>query len=80
MIVYSEWKIHLAKEYRGKGIFEMLYQQHKRSYSEKYDLLVTKISTNNHRSLKAHEKVGFETVTIEKDNLDEWVVVVWDWS
>jgi predicted GNAT superfamily acetyltransferase len=76
---YEMGQVCVAKDYRGKGVFEMLYQQHKRSYNGKYDLLVTKISTKNHRSLKAHEKIGFETVIIEKDNLDEWVVVVWDW-
>lgn len=77
---YEMGQVCIAKDYRGKGIFEMLYQQHKKSYSEKYDLLVTKVSTKNHRSLKAHQKVGFETVIIEKDILDEWAVVVWDWN
>jgi hypothetical protein len=76
---YEMGQVCVAKEYRGKGVFEMLYQQHKKSYSNKYDLLVTKISTMNHRSLKAHKKVGFETIIIEKDELDEWAVVVWDW-
>jgi ribosomal protein S18 acetylase RimI-like enzyme len=76
---YEMGQICVAKEYRGKGVFEMLYRQHKRSYSNRYDLLVTMISTKNHRSLKAHEKVGFETAIIEKDELDEWAVVVWDW-
>ena len=76
---YEMGQVCVAKEYRGKDVFEMLYQEHKKSYSNKYDLLVTMISTMNHRSLKAHEKVGFETVLIEKDELDEWAVVVWDW-
>ena len=76
---YGMGQICVAKDHRGKGVFEMLYQQHKISYSNRYDLLVTMISTKNHRSLKAHEKVGFETVLIEKDELDEWAVVVWDW-
>jgi len=76
---YEMGQVCVAKEYRGKDVFEMLYQAHKKSYSNKYDLLVTMISTMNHRSLKAHEKVGFETVLIEKDELDEWAVVVWDW-
>ena len=76
---YEMGQICVAKEYRGKSVFEMLYRQHKRSYSNKYDLLATMISTKNHRSFKAHEKVGFETVLIEKDELDEWAVVVWDW-
>jgi len=76
---YAMGQVCVAKDYRGKGVFEMLYQQHKRSYSHKFDLLVTEISTKNHRSLRAHEKVGFETIIIEKNELDEWAVVAWDW-
>jgi len=76
---YEMGQVCVAKEYRGKGVFEMLYQQHKKSYSNKYDLLVTEISTMNHRSLKAHKKVGFETIIIDKDELDEWALVVQDW-
>src|SRR4030095_14680771 len=75
---YEMGQVCVAKEYRGKGVFEMLYQQHKKSYSNKYDLLVTEISTMNHRSLKAHKKVGFETIIIDKDEFGEWAVVVWD--
>jgi len=77
---YEMGQICVAKDYRGQGVFEMLYQQHKRSFGHLYDLLVTKISTKNHRSLRAHEKVGFETIIVEKDELDEWVVVAWDWK
>src|SRR5688572_22013496 len=76
---YEMGQVCVAKEYRGKGVFEMLYQQHKGSYSHRFDLLVTEISTKNHRSLRAHEKVGFETVIVEKDELDEWALVAWDW-
>jgi len=76
---YEMGQVCVAKEYRGKGVFEMLYQHHKKSYSPKFDLLVTQISTKNHRSLRAHKKVGFETAVVEKDELDEWVTVVWDW-
>ena len=76
---YAMGQVCVAKDYRGKGIFEMLYQQHKKSYSHKFDLLVTQISTKNHRSLRAHKKVGFETALVEKDELDEWALVVWDW-
>ena len=77
---YGMGQICVAKDYRSKGVFEMLYQQHKKSYSPKFDLLVTQISTKNHRSLRAHKKVGFETAIVEKDELDEWVLVVWDWK
>jgi len=77
---YGMGQICVAKDYRSKGVFEMLYQQHKKSYSPKFDLLLTQISTKNHRSLRAHKKVGFETAIVEKDELDEWVLVVWDWK
>ena len=77
---YEMGQVCVSKDYRGKGVFEMLYQQHKKSFDSKYDLLVTKISTKNHRSLRAHEKVGFQTILVQKDDLYEWAVVVWDWS
>lgn len=77
---YEMGQVCVAKDYRGKGVFEMLYQQHRSSYRDRYDLLVTKVSTKNQRSLRAHEKVGFKAAVIEKDELDEWAVIVWDWT
>ncbi|MBC7875414.1 MAG: GNAT family N-acetyltransferase [Ferruginibacter sp.] len=76
---YEMGQVCVAKEYRGKGVFEMLYQHHKTVYSHQYDLLVTKISRQNNRSLKAHKRIGFHTITTHKDELDEWDVVIWDW-
>jgi ribosomal protein S18 acetylase RimI-like enzyme len=77
---YEMGQICVSKDYRGKGVVEMLYHEHKKSYSHLYDLLVTKVSTKNHRSLRAHQKVGFKTITIDRDERDEWAVIVWDWS
>jgi len=76
---YVMGQVCIDKAYRGKGIFKMLYQKHKELYSSKYEMLVTEISVNNPRSLRAHEKVGFEIIHTYKDALDEWAVVVWDW-
>ena len=76
---YVMGQICIDKAYRGKGIFNMLYQKHKDLYSQKYDLLITEISVNNPRSLRAHEKVGFKIIHTYHDALDEWAVVVWDW-
>ena len=76
---YIMGQVCIDKDYRGKGIFTMLFQKHKELYSDKYELLVTEISTNNKRSQKAHEKVGFTTIHTYRDVLDEWNVVVWDW-
>ena len=83
LLAYSYYvmgQVCIDKEYRGKGIFSMLFQKHKEIYSDQYELLVTEISTKNLRSQKAHEKVGFTTIYTYTDALDDWNVVVWDWK
>jgi predicted GNAT family N-acyltransferase len=77
---YVLGQVCIAKAYRGQGLFEQLYEHHKKIYQSQFDLFVTEISVRNHRSLRAHEKVGFKTIYTHRDNLDEWVVVAWDWK
>jgi hypothetical protein len=77
---YCMGQICIAKEYRGQGLVQLLYQKHREVYSPKYDLLLTEISTSNKRSQQAHEKVGFKTIHTYRDALDEWNVVVWPWD
>jgi ribosomal protein S18 acetylase RimI-like enzyme len=76
---YCMGQICVAKEYRGQGLVNSLYQKHKELYRTQYDFLLTEISTRNPRSQKAHEKVGFRTIHTHRDSMDEWNVVVWDW-
>jgi RimJ/RimL family protein N-acetyltransferase len=73
-------QICVAKEYRGKDFVNELYEHHKKNYQSQFDLFITEISTRNHRSLRAHEKIGFETIHIHQDHLDEWAIVGWDWK
>ncbi len=77
---YVMGQVCIAKEYRGKGLFEKLYQHHKKNYQPQFDLCITEISIRNHRSLRAHEKMGFKNIHTHRDKLDEWVVVGWDWN
>lgn len=77
---YVMGQVCIAKAFRGQGLFEMLYQKHKEIYSDRFDMMVTEISTSNHRSLRAHERIGFKIISTYHDHLDEWAVVVWDWS
>lgn len=77
---YVMGQICVDKAYRGQGLFDKLYQAHKEVYSPRFNIIATEIATRNHRSLRAHERVGFKTITIHKDELDEWAVVGWDWS
>jgi ribosomal protein S18 acetylase RimI-like enzyme len=77
---YVMGQICVAKEYRGQGLFSMLYNKHRELFQDKYDCLVTEISTANLRSMRAHEKVGFQAIHRYRDYLDEWNVVLWDWN
>ncbi|MBS1609300.1 MAG: GNAT family N-acetyltransferase [Bacteroidetes bacterium] len=77
---YIMGQVCVDKGYRGLGLFDMLYLKHKEIYQHQYDFIVTTISTSNLRSLNAHKRVGFVTINTFTDNLDEWDVVLWDWS
>jgi ribosomal protein S18 acetylase RimI-like enzyme len=77
---YLMGQICVAEAYRGQGLVEILYEGHRRFYSGVYDLLVTEISVANPRSMKAHQKVGFQVIDRYHDPQGEWDVVLWDWS
>jgi GNAT superfamily N-acetyltransferase len=77
---YVMGQVCIDKAYRGKGVFDMLFQHHKEILRSSFDFVVTEISTNNQRSVRAHEKVGFKTIYTYKDTIDEWNVVLWDWE
>lgn len=77
---YVMGQVCIAKKWRGKGIFEQLYLYHKKIYQPRFDLFVTEISINNHRSIRAHNKLGFKTIHTHRDELDEWAVVAWNWN
>ena len=68
------------KDYRGQGLVDRLYAFFRASLEERYQCGVTDIARANRRSLKAHQKVGFEVIhAIEYEGLT-WDVVLWDWS
>ncbi|MES1216350.1 MAG: GNAT family N-acetyltransferase [Bacteroidota bacterium] len=77
---YAMGQICVDKSYRNKGLFDMLYQKHKEIYKDQFDFIITEVSTSNYRSLKAHSRVGFETINTFTDAMDEWAVVLWDWK
>lgn len=72
-------QVCVAKDYRSKGVFAGLYQHMKICMSPHFDWIITEISNRNTRSMRAHEKVGFETVYKYADKYDDWLVVLWDW-
>ena len=77
---YVMGQICIDEAFRGQGLFEKLYQKHKQVYSPGFDVCLTEVSTRNARSMKAHGKVGFQTIYTFKDNTDEWNILLWDWE
>ncbi|GAB3167280.1 GNAT family N-acetyltransferase [Telluribacter humicola] len=75
---YVMGQICVDEAYRGQGLFDALYRKHSELYSADYELLVTEISTSNHRSQRAHERVGFRTIHTHVDHVDNWNIVAWD--
>jgi predicted GNAT superfamily acetyltransferase len=73
-------QIWVAKAWRGQGLVGALYGGHRHYYSAHFDAVVTEISMANPRSLKAHQKVGFETIDRHFENGHDWAVVAWNWS
>ncbi|MEO6037302.1 MAG: GNAT family N-acetyltransferase, partial [Saprospiraceae bacterium] len=63
--------------YRGQGIFDGLYRKMQVVCASDYDFTVTEIAARNTRSLRAHERVGFETLHVYDDPLtgETWHVV-----
>jgi len=77
---YVMGQVCIARAYRGQGLFDELFRHHKEIYQPLFDLFITEIATRNVRSMRAHERVGFKTIHVHRDELDEWAVVGWDWN
>ncbi len=77
---YVMGQICVAKNYRGKGLVNIMYQHHKKLFQHLYDFVITDISTSNQRSVRAHEKAGFKTIHTYHDAMDQWNVVLWTWE
>ncbi len=73
-------QVCVAKEFRGKRILDECYQAYKERFQTKYDFAITEISQKNQRSMKAHLRIGFETIYQYRDlNSIDWNIVLWDW-
>jgi ribosomal protein S18 acetylase RimI-like enzyme len=77
---YVMGQICVDENYRSMGMVDKLYQKHKEVYSKKFEICVTEIASGNLRSMKAHQRVGFEIVHTFRDATDEWNIVVWNWK
>ncbi len=73
-------QVCVAEAYRGQGVFDGMYAKLKKVCCAEFDFVVTEVAERNARSLRAHERVGFETFHVYPDpTTDEvWHVVALD--
>jgi ribosomal protein S18 acetylase RimI-like enzyme len=77
---YVMGQVCIHSAYRGRGIFEAMYAEHKKAFSLQYDYCITEVSVHNIPSMKAHRKVGFLPLLTFEDKQDTWSIIAWDWS
>jgi len=74
-------QVCVDKEYRGQGLFDSCYAAYKAHFKKKFDFAITEIASINLRSMRAHTRVGFNSIHIYTDATGvEWHVVVWAWN
>ncbi len=77
---FAMGQICVAEGYRGVGIFDGLYANLSSHYANSFDLIITEIAARNTRSIRAHERVGFQTLHVytDKETQEVWSVVVFE--
>lgn len=78
----SRWfvmgQVCVAEQYRGKGVFDGLYRKMQEECLGVYDFTVTEVAERNTRSLRAHQRAGFETIFKYTESLtgETWLVLI----
>ncbi len=70
----------VAKGYRGLGLVPRMYNHYRECLNTQFDCCITDVATHNPRSVKAHQKSGFEIVHTELYDNVYWYIVLWDWK
>lgn len=73
-------QICVDKNYRGQGIFDRMYAAYRELFSDRFDFAITEIAVSNVRSIKAHQRVGFEVIHEFSDSTQDWAIVALDWK
>lgn len=71
----------VASGFRGQKVLSRMLHKHRELYSDRYELIITSISSKNPRSIRAHTSVGFTTIHSFYDAMSDeiWYFLVWDW-
>ena len=70
-------QVCVKKGFRGQGILSGMYVEMQARMKEHFDYIVTEISTRNMRSLRAHQKVGFEEIhAFRSEDGEHWKIIL----
>jgi ribosomal protein S18 acetylase RimI-like enzyme len=73
-------QVCVDKNYRGLGVFDGMYQAMRSYFENQFDKVITEVALRNTRSMKAHQRVGFQNIhEYATPNGEHWAIVVWDW-
>ena len=70
-------QVCVDRAYRGRGLLARLYEHVRVSSPPGYELCVTEIALRNQVSVRAHARMGFETISTYSDGHEDWIVVAW---
>lgn len=74
-------QVCVDKAFRGKGVFENTYKAFRDQFRSRYPFSLTEIADRNSRSMRAHERIGFNTLhSYSSPDGEMWNIVVWDWQ
>ena len=68
-------QVCVDKACRGQGVFAGLYEEMKLRMHPHFDYIITEVAKRNTRSIRAHEKVGFENVH-EYHAGEDWAILL----
>lgn len=66
----------VAKEYRGQDLVTRMYDFFADAVKEQYEYMATDVDCDNHRSLKAHAKAGFQVIDSLIYGGKKWDIVI----
>jgi hypothetical protein len=73
-------QICVAAGHRGGGVLDGMYRAMAEHYRDRFDFTVTEVAARTTRSLRAHARVGFETLHVYPDATtgEQWHVIALD--
>jgi len=70
-------QVCIEKAFRSKNVFKGLYDLLIQTMKDDFDFIITEVSVDNKRSLRAHEKIGFKTLVDHTDVLSQtWRTII----